>query len=95
MSRVKVEFEESEWENDSGVLVEGVIATCSRCDHQTESFGTSDKSRKRCLALMREECPQNEDNFYVDPDETSGGESPMPKPAVTPWWQKKDARRAP
>jgi hypothetical protein len=44
--------------------------TCSRCDHQTESFGTSGASIRRCLALLREECPEDEENFYVTDEET-------------------------
>ena len=35
-------------------------------DHSTESYGTGDKSVKRCLALMRDECPMGENNFYVE-----------------------------
>jgi hypothetical protein len=61
--RVECEIEETELEGDYAP-VEGVMATCSRCDHVTESFGTSDSSVKRCLVLMREECPKNESNFY-------------------------------
>jgi hypothetical protein len=45
-------------------------ATCSRCGHQTESYGNSGASVRRCLALMREECPRGGANFYV----ASGGE---------------------
>jgi len=46
----------------------GVRAECSYCDHVTESFGRGEGSRKRCLALMKEECPEGEgeDNYYVD-----------------------------
>lgn len=44
-------------------------AECMRCAHVTESFGTGEGSAKRCLALMREECPEDEENFYVDEDE--------------------------
>lgn len=47
----------------------GVAAECLQCNHVTESFGTSEKSIRRCLVLMREECPCGEDNFYVDVDE--------------------------
>lgn len=50
---------------DSGHRIDGVLATCSRCGHDTESFGTSDASVRRCLALMRETCPKNENNYYV------------------------------
>jgi hypothetical protein len=67
--KVEVEIEQAELENEHGYEVEGVVATCSRCGHTTESFGTSDASRRRCLALMREECPQGECNFYVDTEE--------------------------
>jgi hypothetical protein len=28
--------------------------------------GTHDQSRLRCLALLREECPRDENNFYVE-----------------------------
>ena len=67
--KVRCKIEEVELENDEGHPVEGVRVTCSRCDHETESFGTSDRSIKRCLALMREECPNHEENFYVDENE--------------------------
>jgi hypothetical protein len=45
--------------------VPGVAATCPRCGRCTESYGTSDASVKRCLALLREGCPRDESNFYV------------------------------
>jgi hypothetical protein len=64
--KVECSVEEGELENDRGVMVPGVQATCSRCDHVTESFGTSERSVKRCLALFREECPNGEANYYVD-----------------------------
>ena len=63
--RVEVEVDETELENDEGRDVPGVIAHCERCDHETESFGTSDRSVRRCLVLLREECPLGEQNFYV------------------------------
>ena len=63
--KVECDIEEIELEGDHGTIP-SVCATCSRCDHQTESFGTSESSIKRCLVLMREECPNGEDNFYVD-----------------------------
>ena len=46
--------------------IDSVQATCSQCHHTTESYGTSQDSIKRYLALMREECPQKELNYYVD-----------------------------
>lgn len=51
-------------ENDDGLELEGVTATCSKCGHCTESFGTDEPSIKRCLVLLRNECPLGESNFY-------------------------------
>jgi hypothetical protein len=67
---VSCEIEEIDLEGDSGGDVPGVQATCTRCQHRTESFGTDDRSIRRCLALMRDECPNKERNFY----EASGSE---------------------
>jgi hypothetical protein len=60
MGRVECEVDEDEVEGQPTVIV-----TCSQCGHQTESYGTGDSSIKRCLALMREECPEGEENYYV------------------------------
>lgn len=71
MSRnVQCDIEFTELTSDSGREVEGVVATCSRCGHTTESFGTEGPSIRRCLVLMREECPEGENNWYTaDEDE--------------------------
>ena len=54
-------------EADDGRMVNGVRATCTCCDATTEAFGTTGKSVRRCLALMREECEQGEGAyFYAD-----------------------------
>jgi len=65
MSTVPCDIEEVELEGDYGV-VDGVRAHCTRCGHQTESFGRGENSKTRCLALMREECPNAEHNYYVE-----------------------------
>ncbi len=64
--KVKCSVEETELENDQGRPVQGVVVTCTKCDHKTESFGTGEASIKRCLALMREECPEDEENYYLN-----------------------------
>lgn len=69
MSRVECNIEEIELENDHGRMQPSVQATCRACGHQTTSFGTAEPSIKRCLVLMRDECPEDEENFYVDEDE--------------------------
>lgn len=68
MSRVEVKIEEVDLENEDSREVPGVRATCQECDHEVESFGTSDRSRRRCLALLRDDCPLGEENYYVDGD---------------------------
>lgn len=69
MARVLCKIDEVELENDNGHMIDGVEATCSKCGHSTESFGTSETSVKRCLVLLREECPEGEENYYVNEDE--------------------------
>lgn len=52
----------------SGDPVPGIKAQCRRCGHEIESYGTSDKSIRRCLVMMRKECPKGETNFYARGD---------------------------
>ena len=67
--RVFCSVEHGDLENEEGRLVAGVTVTCSRCDHEAESFGTGDNSVRRCCALLREECPLDEENYYfTEPD---------------------------
>jgi hypothetical protein len=66
--KVSCSIDSIELENDDGYEIESVQATCSRCGHATESFGAGSVSVRRCLALMREECPEGETNFYVAED---------------------------
>lgn len=69
--KVHCEIEEIELEGDytdhldNPVLIASVCARCSRCGHETESYGTSAASVRRCLVLMREECPEDEGNWYL------------------------------
>ena len=63
--RVTAEIRFVTLENDDSVGVESVCARCTRCGHETESYGTSDLTIKRCLVLLREGCPMEENNFYV------------------------------
>lgn len=65
MAEISVEVEETVLENDNGYEVDSVSATCTECDHKTESFGKSDGSLRRCLWLMRDECPMGQRNYYV------------------------------
>lgn len=54
-------------DEETGAVLPGVRAECGDCGHETESFGDGELSRKRCLALMREQCPMGHtNNFYVE-----------------------------
>ncbi len=56
----------SETENENGWPVDTVTAECNRCGHTTESYGSSGASIRRCMVLLREECPKEENNFYKE-----------------------------
>ncbi len=47
---------------------EGVTVTCGECGHKVQSFGTTERSIRRCFFLLKEECPRGENNFYVGDD---------------------------
>lgn len=68
MAKIKCTIDEISLENESGYEVDGIEATCSKCGHTTESFGTSESSILRCLAMMRDECPLKESNLYEAED---------------------------
>lgn len=55
--------------NFNGRNYDGVEVTCTECGHAEEAAGESDKSVRRCLAQMRDNCPEGESNFYVADDE--------------------------
>lgn len=63
--KVECEVEETEVENEHGRMQPSVKVTCGRCGHTTQSFGTGEKSIRRCLMLLKEECPEGENNYYV------------------------------
>ncbi|UNM07812.1 MAG: hypothetical protein H7A35_13250 [Planctomycetales bacterium] len=64
--KIKAEIHYVDVENENGYEVEGVMARCTRCGHETESFGVADNSIRRCLKLLNEECPNGENNFYEE-----------------------------
>jgi hypothetical protein len=59
-------LEETEQPNHEGSMVPSIQATCRRCDNTTRSFGSGPASETRCLWLMRETCPNRENNWYAD-----------------------------
>lgn len=67
--QVDCQVDDVELENDAGREVDGVRVICLRCDHSVECFGRSGRSVRRALALLREECPNGEENFYKAEDD--------------------------
>lgn len=65
---IKAEIDDVTLTNDEGYPVRGTCATCTRCGHQEESFGTSEGSVSRCLVLLRENCPGGRRHFYIVDD---------------------------
>jgi len=51
-----------------GTETKGVGVTCSRCNESRTSFGISEASVTRCLAMLANGCPFGEDNIYVEAD---------------------------
>jgi hypothetical protein len=70
---VQCDIEHVEIKNDDGIPIDGVCATCSLCKHEVESFGTSTASARRCLAIMRQECPHDASHHFYTADDSRGG----------------------
>lgn len=49
--------------DDAGLQV-GVRVTCESCGHQVECRGSGPRSVRKALAMLREECPLGEENWY-------------------------------
>lgn len=64
--QVECKIEEVEVENERGFMQAAMRATCGECGHCEDSFGTSEKSTKRSLIMLKENCPRDEKNFYVE-----------------------------
>jgi hypothetical protein len=65
--KVECEVNYEELEGEHGPI-DGVIVTCGKCGHEVQSFGTGGASVRRCLAMLRNNCPRNEDNYYIADD---------------------------
>ena len=65
MPKVFVDIMETDLDGDYS-SVPGISAECKRCHHTVEVFGQEEGSILRACALLREECPNNESNFYEE-----------------------------
>ncbi len=61
--KVSVDVYESTTEGDYGD-VPCLDLTCSRCGYSVEVFGTEEAAAKRGALMLREGCPNGENNFY-------------------------------
>jgi hypothetical protein len=61
--KVPVHVIEDELDGDYGPVA-GLRLACSRCGHEVEVFGTEGSSARRGALMLREQCPNNENNFY-------------------------------
>lgn len=61
--RVNVEIHHTDVEGDYA-QVDGLCLVCERCGHEVEVAGTTGASARRGAVMLREECPNGEDNFY-------------------------------
>lgn len=59
--------------NDKGLQIDSVRVSCSRCGYETETYGRGENSIMRCVAMLHDECPEEEDNFYEIDDESDQG----------------------
>lgn len=66
--RVECEVKPAEAEF-KGRVCPGVCVICGECGHEVIVAGEEEKSVKRGLATLREQCPMDEDNFYVEVDD--------------------------
>lgn len=65
--KIDVEIDEDYFPGDYGDVA-GLLVTCSRCGHSVEVFGQETASALRAARMLRDECPKNESNYYVVPD---------------------------
>jgi len=63
--RVAAEVEETEIVKGDGSSAPGLLITCEKCGYSVKVFGTGDASMRRGAVMLREECPEDEENFYV------------------------------
>jgi len=69
VARVEIRVEDEMVDNDRGGKGPGVRATCDKCGETVTCLGRSQRSVRRCIMLLKEECTDSDgNNFYVDPD---------------------------
>jgi hypothetical protein len=67
--RVETAYRRTTLYNESEKAIPSIEVICSRCKHIVEVYGTSERSVRRGLAMLRDECPFHESNYYYVEDE--------------------------
>jgi hypothetical protein len=67
--KVQIETDEFYMTNDYGNDVPSLRVICSRCGYSVEVFGVGDLSVGKGALMLREECPEEENNYYILSDE--------------------------
>jgi len=44
---------------------QGLCLTCTRCEHQVNVSGSSERARNYGFVQLKQECPNGETNYYV------------------------------
>ena len=65
MAKVTVDIVYTSLDGDYGE-VDGIEVHCTKCDHYVEVFGQHDGSISRGCAMLNDECPRGENNFYAE-----------------------------
>jgi hypothetical protein len=65
---VDIEITETGGSDDPADGPAKLIAKCGRCNHEVSVYGHSERSRRRAAAMLREQCPEEENNYYRDSD---------------------------
>jgi hypothetical protein len=61
--RVNVAIHHTDVEGDYA-QVDGLCLVCERCGHEVKVAGTGSASARRGAIMLRDECPNDEENFY-------------------------------
>lgn len=54
--------------NERGIDIESVVVKCGECERTAQSYGTSARAVRRALSVLRENCPEGAEHYYVASD---------------------------
>ncbi len=66
MARKYYDVFQTEVENSSGYMVEGLEAQCE-CGEKVYTIGTSEGAERRCAVLLRDKCTEGKHYYVIRP----------------------------